>query len=564
MLVLGVWDGHDAGACIVEDSRIKIAINEERLTRKKLDIGFPLHSINACLRYMKISPSDVEHIACCSSQFSRVLARSFPFLDNSFYKFRRRMIEKPMFEKTRRLHIKNRMAEFGSNQVLKKITKRQLTKKLNKMGFRDYKLHVVDHHTAHAASASLCSGFKKALCITLDGVGDGLSGTVNTFENGELKRLSSISGRDSIGMMYEQVTTLLGMRELEDEGKTMCVADYSFPIEDEKNKMLDFFTVKGLNMKSKYSTNKRFLVLEKILWNTRRENFAYMAQRVLEKNMTQLFTNAIKRTGLKNVCWSGGVASNIKANRIVRLTSGLRNWFVFPHMGDGGLAVGAALYADNQVNGSSGYRLENAYLGPEFSANQIEDELKKNKKIRYEERKDVARVAGNIISGGDFLFWFQGRMELGPRALGNRSVVAPAGSDEIRNKLNMFVKQRDWFQPFCPSLIEGDANKIFEDYDKPDRFMTMGYMTRPKVRDKVKSVIHVDGSSRPQMVGTENKKYRELIKQVKRKSRYGVILNTSFNIHGEPIVCSPGDAVDTMIRTKTKHMVIGDFLVELR
>lgn len=562
MLVLGVWDGHDAGACIVEDGRIKVAINEERLTRRKLDIGFPVYSIKACLRYMKLRPENINHIACCSSQFSRVLARSLPFLDKNFYNFRRRAKKKPRFEKSRRL-VKYRMTEIGSNDMLKKMSNYQLTKKLNSMGFRDYKLHVVDHHTAHAASAALCSGFKKALCITLDGVGDGLSGTVNVFDNGEIQRLSSMSGRDSIGMMYEQVTTLLGMRELEDEGKTMCVADYSYHIPDEKNRMIDFFTVKGIDIKSKYSTNKRFNVLENILWNTRRENFAYMAQIVLEKNMTQLFANAVDQTGLKNVCWSGGVASNIKANRIVRLESGLKEWFVFPHMGDGGLAVGAALYVDNQITGSSGYRLENAYLGVEFGAEEVEDELKRHDNIRFEERKDVAKLAGTIVSRGNFLFWFQGRMELGPRALGNRSVVAHAGSAEIKNKLNLLVKKRDWFQPFCPSLIDEDANKIFEDYDRPDRFMTMGYMTREKIRDRVKSVIHVDGSSRPQMVGDENEKYRDLIKQVKRRDGYGIILNTSFNIHGEPIVCSPRDAIDTMVRTKTKYMVLGNFFVEL-
>ncbi len=559
-MILGVWDGHDAGACIVEDGKIRVAVNEERLTRKKLDIRFPVNSISACLEYMKAKPGDIEDIACCSSQLTRVLARSFPSLDRNFYNFRRRMITKPRFEKRRRL-LKYRMAEAKPRKLLGKITKRQLRKKLGKCGFSNYRLHVVDHHDAHAASAALCSGFSKALCITLDGVGDGLSGTVNIFNNGEMERLSSMSGRDSIGMLYEQVTTLLGMRELEDEGKTMCIADYS-SVPDEKNKMLDFFSVDGLKIKSRHSTTKRFTELEKILWNTRKENFAYMAQRVLEKVMLELFRNAIEQTGIKNICWSGGVASNIKANRIVRLESGLSDWFVFPHMGDGGLAVGSALFADNKLKGSRGYKLDNAYLGMEFSDNYIENELKKYG-LKYEYRKDAAKLAGDYISDGNYLFWYQGRMELGPRALGNRSIIAPSSSLEIKNRLNINVKKRDWFQPFCPSLIEEDAESVFEDYDKADRFMTMGFMTRKSVRSKVKSVIHVDGSSRPQMVGKENEKYWELIRHVKRNTGLGVILNTSFNIHGEPIVCTPKDALSTMVRTKTHYMILGNYLVEL-
>jgi len=564
MYILGVWDGHDAGAAIVEDGIIKVAINEERLTRKKLDIRFPVNSINACLKFLQLKPADITTVAACGNQFSRLLARAVPSLDESFYKFRRRMIAKPRLEKQRRL-IKYRITEMGSNAILKKIIEQQIRKRLNKLGFKDYKLVVVDHHTAHAASAAMASGFDKSLCITLDGVGDGVSGTVNVFENGELKRLSTIPGNHSLAMLYEQVTTLLGMRELEDEGKTMCIADYSYPVADEKNKMIDLFHVDGLNIIAKHSTTRRFIELEKIMWNTRREQFAYMAQRTVEKHMLQLFKNAIEQTGIKDVCWAGGVASNIKANRILRLQSGMKRWFVFPHMGDGGLAVGAALYADNMLNGSKGVKLENAYLGLEYTEDEIKEEIKKHTNIKFEQRNDVAKLAGELIGRGEFLFWFQGRMEYGPRALGNRSIVGPAFSLELKNRLNMQVKKREWFQPFCPSLLEEETKRIFEDYNNdPDRFMTMGFMTYPAVRDRVVSVIHVDGSSRPQMVGQENKKYREMIERVKRVVGDGIVLNTSFNIHGDPIVCSPRDAIETMIATKTKHMIVGDYLLELK
>lgn len=564
-MILGIWDGHDAGACIVEDGKIKVAVNEERLTRKKLDIKFPDNSIKACLKYLKLNPSDIEVIAACGNQFSRVLARTFPFLEGDFYKFRRRLIDKPRFEKQKRL-LKYKLTDLGSNFILKKITENQIKSKLDKMGFKNYKLYIVDHHTAHAASALFTSGFKEALIITLDGVGDGVSGTVSIYNDDEIKRLETIPAKDSLGLMYEQATTLTGFRELEDEGKLMCVADYSYPIPEEKNKIMNFFEVDGLKIKSKYSNIRRFIELEKVLWNTPREKFAYMVQKTLEKHMLSLFKNAIEETGIKDVCWSGGVASNIKANRIIRLNSGLKNWFVFPHMGDGGLAVGAALYVSYILEGTRPYRVEDVYFGPQFSEDEIEEELKKNKKIlSYEKRKDSPQLAGDLINKNNYIFWFQGRMEYGPRALGNRSILAPTWSEDVKNRLNIFVKKRDWFQPFCPSLIEEDAKEIFEDFDGSyDKFMTMGFMARTKHRDKLLSVTHVDGSARPQMVGNENERYRRLISQVKKKSGLGIVLNTSFNIHGDPIVCSPKDAIETQIKTKTKYMFLEDYFIQLK
>jgi carbamoyltransferase len=174
-------------------------------------------------------------------------------------------------------------------------------------------------------------------------------------------------------------------------------------------------------------------------------------------------------------------------------------------------------------------------------------------------------MTGDLLSNGNYLFWFQGKMEYGPRALGNRSIIASASSEEIKNKLNMQVKRREWFQPFCPSLLVEEAEKIFEDYDgQPDSFMTMGFRAREEMRDRVKSIIHVDRSSRPQMLGDENKYYRKMIEQVKKNTGDGIILNTSFNLHGDPIVCSPSDAIETMIKTKTKYMVIGNFFIELK
>lgn len=564
MYILGIWDGHDSGAAIVEDGKIRVAINEERLTRKKLFIGFPYKSINACLNYLRLKPSDIEIIATTGTQLTRIIGRQFPQLDKNFYKFRRRLTLKPRFEKLRRF-IKYWLAKYNLSS-LRKLVGWQIKKKLRGLGFDSQEVYVVDHHVSHAASAIFTSGFKKCLCITLDGVGDGLSGTVNVFEDGEIERISEMGEKDSIGLFFEEVTTIMGFRELEDEGKIMAMADFSFPIPESKNRLLDFFETKGLEIKAKHGTIRRFLELEKIKWCTPNEKYAYMAQKTLEKHVLQLFMNAIERTGLKKVCWAGGVAANIKLNRVLRLYSGLKDWFVFPHMGDGGLAVGAALYVSHMLEGIKPNRIKHVYFGLDYEEDEIKRALKKfSGKIRYEKVDDPVGIGSELISKGNYIFWFQGRMEYGPRALGNRSILAPADSPDVKDILNIMVKRRQWFQPFCPSVIEEDARRLFEDYDGiPDRFMTMGYMLKKKLRKKFSPIVNVDGSVRPQILGGENEKYEKLLKTIKKREGFGIVLNTSFNIHGEPIVCSPEDAVRTMLETKTKYMILEGYLVKLR
>jgi carbamoyltransferase len=433
------------------------------------------------------------------------------------------------------------------------------------MGFKDFELYIVDHHLAHAVTASYCSGFKKALIITMDGVGDGLSSTVNIYNNGEIERLSETLAKDSIGIFFEQVTNLLGFRELEDEGKVMALSDFAYTVPDEENKLLNLFKVNGLKIQSNQTTASRYRLLNKILWNTPREEFSYMAQRVLEKTVVQLFQNAIDETELSDVCWAGGVSSNIKANMKIKDLPKLKRWFVFPHMGDGGLAIGAAIYLNHELNGEKRCKLDNLYLGPEYSEDEIKKSLNDFKeKVKFEERDDIANFFGDMIADKNFVLWYQGRMEIGPRALGNRSILAPAFSMEIKDELNLHIKKRNWFQPFCPSLLKEEAEKFFIDIKGYDKFMTMGYRTKPEVRDRVKAVINIDGSARPQMLEDENPKYRKLIEQVKKKTGDGIILNTSFNLHGEPIVCTPKDALQTMIKTKTKYMALGNFFIQLK
>tara|TARA_B100002003_G_C13942447_1_gene457303 strand:- start:117 stop:812 length:696 start_codon:yes stop_codon:yes gene_type:complete len=230
-------------------------------------------------------------------------------------------------------------------------------------------------------------------------------------------------------------------------------------------------------------------------------------------------------------------------------------------MGDGGLALGAALYINFKLNGQKSYKMDNLYFGPSYGDEEIKQALKKFN-LKYEERNDIEKYAADLISKENIVLWFQGRMEYGPRALGNRSILAPAFSEEVKDKLNLQIKRREWFQPFCPSLLKEEAKKFFTDIKQYDKFMVMGYNTKKSIRHKLKSVINVDGSARPQMLDNENKKFRNLIKQVKKNTGDGVVLNTSLNLHGFPIVNKPEEAIEVMLNTKSKYLALGNYLIK--
>ncbi|MGC8567881.1 MAG: carbamoyltransferase C-terminal domain-containing protein [Candidatus Micrarchaeia archaeon] len=562
MYVLGIWDGHDAGAALIRDNAVVYAANEERFTKRKLEIGFPRNSIKAALAYAGISPTEVKDISYTTTEFSKTLERLFPGMKESYYKFRRRAILKPRLEGLRHI-AKYSMTSIGILPLAKPINSHILRRQLSSLGFENFHLHVVEHHLAHAASAAFTSGFGRSLVITLDGLGDGLSGTVNIFDNGRLERQFSISAKDSIGIFYEQVTNLVGMRELEDEGKVMAMADYSYPFDFKDNRFKDFFKVENGIIKAKYGPVRQYDLLSRIAWQMPREQFSYMAQQLLEVILTKFVESAIDNFGIKDVSFAGGLFSNVKANMKIRELDTLSHWYVFPHMGDGGLALGSALYTMHKLAGYSNFDF-NAFLGNSYTkAETIEAINSLNTKLEYEEEpvSDIGKHAADIVEEDNYIFWFQGRMEYGPRALGNRSIIARSDSEAVKEKLNMYVKKREWFQPFAPAILEEDADRILE-YDNKGTsdYMTMAYKVREEALDMARSVMHVDKTARPQIVRFENP-YTDLLRAVKKKSGYGIALNTSFNLHGKPIVMDPADALNIMLITKTRHMFINGIFV---
>jgi len=559
MYILGIWDGHDSGAAIVRENRIEVAFNEERLTRRKLEVRFPEHSIKNCLQYLNNTPSAIKQIAVSSYDFSKTLARIFPGTKEEYYLIRRRK-KTPGSISTIKKKAKYILTEIGPSQLTKRFSEISLKNSLKRLGFRNVAVHLVNHHRCHAATAAFCSGFDDALVITIDGIGDALSGTISTLSDKGLSHITDISGKHSLGIFFEHVTNLMNMRELEDEGKVMALANYAYPIPDDENPLLDFIEIKGLSVRCKYSTLRMYDELKKILWRYPSEQFAYMAQRTLEVKLVDLVKNAISATGFTNIALAGGVFSNIKVNMLIRTLPEVRDCFVFPHMGDGGLALGAALATNYELNGITEYGLEDVFLGMDYDEDTVRAALDESG-LPYSQHENIEERAAQLIAQGHIIFWFQGRMEYGPRALGHRSILALPNSRRIKDLLNLRLKMRVWYQPFCPTMLEEDASICLENYDKPNRFMTMGYMVKDEHRDALEGVISIDGSCRPQVVGAGNSGYGKLLSTLKELTGRGVVLNTSFNIHGEPLVCSPQDAIDTLKRTGNDYLVIGNYLV---
>ncbi len=565
-LVLGIWDGHDAGAALVKGEELLCAVNEERLTRRKLEVGFPRLSIGACLAFAGITPADIETVAASTTDPAKTLTRLLPGLKEEYYLIRRRKMAPRRADPFKKA-FKYRFTELPPNAISTALSSRWLKRRLLEMGFADFHLEIVGHHAAHASAAAACSGFPEALILTLDGVGDGLAGSLWRWEEGVLKPLKALPARTSLGIFFEHVTNLMNMRELEDEGKVMALANFAYPIPDGENPLMEVIGTKGLDIVSPYSSTEMFRELKRVLWRYPSEQFAFMAQRVLEKCAVSLAGEALAETGYSRMAVAGGVFSNIKMNMRLLSLPGLERLFVFPHMGDGGLGLGAALAANRTRHGVAACRLTDLYLGPRYTTEEILSAAKSlpTDAFRISRLDNPVAEAARLILRGEIVLWFQGRMEIGPRALGHRSILARPDDRAIKDRLNLLLKKRVWYQPFCPSMLIEDAPALLETEGqdiRDNRFMTMGFRVRPERLPLMEGVINVDGTCRPQFVGDEEPRYRDLLIGMKAALGYGVVLNTSFNLHGEPMVCAPGEALDMLRRTGIRYLFLEDVLVE--
>jgi carbamoyltransferase len=559
--ILGVWDGHDAGAALFVDGTLVAAVNEERLSRRKLEVAFPSQSIRVCCEMAGIRPDQIDIAASSTTDVAKTLARAFPGTKEAYYRIRRRKALPGRWVAARK-RAKYRITEWPPNAATRALSMRLLRRAFHHAGLTTARVRVYDHHACHAVAAAVASGFDACAVLTIDGVGDGLSSTVSTFAGNELVRIAATPARDSLGIFFEHVTNLLNMRELEDEGKVMALADYAAPVPDPDNPLLTLIAVRDGRFVTSAPGHGLMATLRRLLWHFPNEQFAAMAQRALEHACLRMASDVVARTGLANLALAGGVVSNVKVNRRIRLLPEVSDVFVFPHMGDGGLALGAALLAAREHGQRTDMPIDDLGWGPSFTDDEIEMTLARGG-ASYRRCTDISHIVADCLQRGEVVLWFQGRMEYGPRSLGHRSVLARPDCPALRDRLNLVLKRRVWYQPFCPSILESDARTMLADWKgRANRHMTMAYTVSDAYRSALSGVISVDGTCRPQIVDEgDSGPFAALLREVRQRTGVGALLNTSFNIHGEPLVCTPDEALRVFRECGADSLAIGPFLV---
>jgi carbamoyltransferase len=596
MIVLGINPGWDSTAALVVDGRVVAAVEEERLSRVKMHLGFPRRAIHEVLRISGVNPEDVDRVTFSFVDYlhahpaiTQLLLRDggFPFDP-----------ENPL-EPAKML--RSLVSVVGERGVLTsgfgKASRRYARqnsgtylKALREVGIRVRQLTPVDHHLSHAASAYYCSGFDECLVVTADGCGDGRSATVSVARDGEISPLTDSPEDHSAGFLYSSITSFLGFRAHRHEGKITGLAAYGDPeacldqfhpclrvSSDGQSLVCDIADgswienarhltrLPGRRYYRKAVLNAYEMHYQRNLADRSREDVAAGVQRRLEEVMETYLGPILRRTGMRRVALAGGVFANVKLNQRLFELDEVDEIYVHPNMGDGGNAVGSALHvAHSEGRAGDIAPLRDVYLGPAFSDQEIESELRR-RGLRYTRTEDVeARIAERVASRR-VVGRFNGRMEYGPRALGNRSILAHPADTTINDVLNKRLHRTE-FMPFAPSVLAEDARDYFDLSEgnlRAAEFMTITCDVRPERRAEIPAVTHVDGTARPNIVHKDiNPSWHRIIRKFKDETGLGAMINTSFNIHEEPIVCTPADACTAYEQGSVDTLAIGSYLVE--
>lgn len=558
MLTMGInySQMHDSSACIVRDGQLLFAVAEERMSRVKHDSRFPHFAIRACLDFANARPDDLDEV-CYAWQRPGVTLR------HDLKCYGRGAV--PL----NYLNVLNSFRHFASMWHQDGGAKRFR----QHFGGTRARMRFVDHHLAHALSAFAYSGFAESTIVVMDGRGASEATSIWHGHDGRLDNVLTIPWPNSLGLFYAEFTGYLGFQKYSDEWKVMGLAPYGKAGVNLREFIIPEDTPYWVNEKSLLAgaSSDQYSGLERALGprrapeteiDDRHKNISFAVQDACEQAMMTVVRMAIDKTRCRNLCLAGGVALNSKANGKI-LASGIADrLFVQPAAADDGAALGAALapYLED------GRRLpqvpmRHAYFGPASTDADIESTLRIYK-LRYSRLDDPAKTAAELLSQEKIIGWFQGRMEFGPRALGNRSILADPRDPEMNIKVNNAVKFREWWRPFAPSMLAEVAPEYLESaFDSP--YMIVTAQVRPEKRNVIPAVTHVDGSARPQTVEQSvNPLYWRLISEFGKLTGVPVVMNTSFNLRGEAIVNSPTDALRTFFSSGMDALVIGSFLIE--
>jgi carbamoyltransferase len=554
---------HDSAAAVLKDGKVIAAVEEERFSRIKFDDGFPKLAINWCLKEAGISAENIDSIS---------------FYDKPVLKFER-LLDNYIGVAPRGL--------FSFLDVIPKwIHKRLWVKDEINRHLKGFKGEIIfpEHHMSHAAHTFFTSPFDEAAILTVDGVGEWSTTTFGTGKDTDVKLINDIRWPHSVGLFYSAFTYFLGFKVNEGEYKLMGLSSYGEPKYYDKI-MSELIDVKNdgsihLNMKyfaftyDKYMTNQNFSDVFGIPPRKHDEKVEQIhfdigasAQLVLEDILLKMVNHVYNKTKMKNLCLGGGVALNGVANYRILKEGPFENLHIPPSPGDAGSAVGCAQYLyhchakNKRVVEESAERItDNIYVGPEYSNDEIKSFLDKNK-ISYDflEREQLLKNSAKLIAEGNIVGWYQGKMEWGPRALGNRSILADPRDEKMKDVLNEKIKHRESFRPFAPSILEDYISEYF-DMDRPSPYML--FVAKVKKPDKIPAVTHIDGTGRLQSVSKEvNPLYYDLINEFYKLTDIPVIINTSMNVMGEPIVNTPEHAYNMILKTDMDYLVMGNYLV---
>ena len=553
MLVLGLNTTHDAAAALLRNGEIVMAVEEERLSRVKHHFGMPRRAVGACLAAAGVSISDVDHVAFYMNARKWLTVNAIHFLRN-FPASRRYLGQKPALWRS----------FLGVEAQIRDAT-----------GFRG-RVHCIDHHTAHIESAFWPSGFSEAAGLTIDGAGEAETTVLARVDGRSLKRLHTAHYPYSVGKVWEAVTEWLGYGPTRDEGKVMGLAPYG-----DDRFVKRFAGVLAPRNDGSFHQDLAYFAFQRGGPRRFSELFvrefgaarapdgefhphhyavAFALQAQTEEVVLALARRLREETGLPRLVMAGGVALNCVANGRLARERIFDEVFIQPAAGDDGACLGAAFHVSHRRLGvPRAAAMRDAFQGPGFDERDTLAAAAA-RGLTPERPADVVALAADLLASGAVIGWMQGRMEYGPRALGHRSILANPCDSQSKDVVNRLVKFREGFRPFAPSVPLERAADWFEDA-RPSPYMLLSFQVRPEVRARLPGVTHVDGSARVQTVTREDDaRYHDLLVAFGERTGVPVLLNTSFNVRGEPIVCSPAEALDALARTGLSAVVIGDLV----
>jgi carbamoyltransferase len=568
MRVLGIHDGHTSTVCLFEDGKVIHNVSEERFTKVKGQGGFPFKAIEYVLKASNIIPDDIDKIGLVG--FVKPLTSIKEYTEGRQSLF-------PKIVKNVPIDPRGLIKTYVKNAKSKRLRCPDLQESFKKSGLDINKVELMEHHQTHASTAYYMSKYyqkdEKCLVFTLDGSGDGLGGSISIVdENGKWDRKKEISSFDSLGIVYGRATQLLAMKPWEHEFKLMGMAPYANKEYTKKSFAIfqKFLRLSkdglGFENPTRYWGNSLLDAMRKEFKTTRFDSVSAGVQKLHEDLVTDLVGNWIKKTGVKNIACAGGCFMNIKANKNLMELPEVENIFVMPSGGDESCALGACLqiYNDDHEDITKNEELLHLYWGPDNEEDDILSKLKTYDDIEFKKESDIEMKTAELLADHKIIGRVSGRMEWGARALGNRSIVAnPTRTENLRD-LNVAIKMRDFWMPFAPSILWEDRKEYGIYLQENDSYlMTIGFDSTELAKEHLKAAVHpYDLSMRPQFVRADyNPKYHKMISNFKELTGVSGVLNTSFNLHGMPIVNDTEDAIYTLKNSDLDFVTINDYLV---